>query len=373
MIEIVKKFPNQLLIEEAKLCITLYQPAHRNSGEHVKDQVVYKNLLRNLEEELNKHLSKLETDQWMAPLNEVKEDRGFWQGSLGGIGIFSAEGKAILYRLREEVEPQIMVGDAYYITPLIEDIQKNKEFFLLGLSLSDFTLLKGDYFSMEEVVPEEGTPRTLKEVEGEQHTDGFLTHGSYAGPGRDNAIFHGQGARKDEVMKDLEKYFRYVDKYVNQEILKLGPRPLVLVSLKEHQGEFRKISDNPYLVSVGVLEAFDPYRKEDQIYQAKAILEEERRKEDEKTLDLFRLEMSRDLASDDIVQIQKASDEKRIRMLIMAPPLFEPVDLGDQGNRDKLLKEKIAISVIKNGGEVMISQEEWITPFSKIGAIFRYG
>lgn len=369
MIEIVKNFPDPMLMEPQKLGFSLFQPARPGSVEQAADQITFKNLLRELDEKLSNLLTRREVESWTGPLQEIKEDRGFWQESTGGMAIFSNGERTILYRFQEEPPPGLWVGEGFVVSPLIHSLQKDIPFYLLGLSLSEFRIFLGSRERLEEIQLPEGTARTLEEVVGKEHTEGFLTHGKYAGPGGNNAIFHGQGARKDEASKDLEKFFRHVDKVVTDEIQKEFPYPVILVSLTEHQGEFRKISANPHLHSQGIMEAFDPSRLDEQGKSAANILESENQEEISRWQEILPGEMAKGLGSDDPEEIQKAADEKRIRILILGHT--EEAALQQQ-EKEILANEKTALTVIKGSGNVIIAEEPMITPNSRIGAIFRY-
>ncbi|MFC2159988.1 hypothetical protein ACFLQS_04665 [Actinomycetota bacterium] len=52
MYEIVREFPNGIFFEESNPCISLYQPTHRFSPENKQDPIVFKNLIREIENSL---------------------------------------------------------------------------------------------------------------------------------------------------------------------------------------------------------------------------------------------------------------------------------------------------------------------------------
>ena len=58
MYEIVKEFPNDIIFEEDEPCISLYQPTHRYSPENKQDPIVFKNLIREIENLLKQKYQK---------------------------------------------------------------------------------------------------------------------------------------------------------------------------------------------------------------------------------------------------------------------------------------------------------------------------
>lgn len=373
MIEIVKNFPDPILMEPQDLCVSIYQPARPGSVELSADQVTYRNLLRELEEQLSERMDKREVQKWLAPLEEIKEDMGFWQDSIGGMALFATADRAMIYRFKGDIQPFLSVGDTFLISPLIRK-RVDIPFYLLGLSLTDFWVYKGSQEGFEEILLPEETPRTLEEVLGGKHTEGFLTHGRYAGPGDDGrgSIFHGQGAKKDEAMIDLERYFRYVDKLVSEEIVSKEPHPIILISLPEHQGEFRKITSNPNLHEQGIPEAFDPIKLEIQGELARRILIAEEEERLKNLAEMLPGEMAKGLASDDPVEISRAAEEGRVRSLLLGGIWDNYKDLTEERREEIRLRERIASDALKRGGNVMVTDGAKITERSEVGAIFRY-
>lgn len=372
MIEIVKNFPDPMLMEPQELCVSIYQPARPGSMELSADQVTYRNMLRELEEQLSERMDKREVQKWLSPLEEIKEDKGFWQDSIGGMALFASSERAIVYRFPGETLPFLSVGDTFLISPLIKK-RIDMPFYLLGLSLTDFWIYKGNQEGLTEVLLPEGTPRTLEEVLGDQHTEGFLTHGRYAGPGGGGgSIFHGQGAKKDEAMIDLEKYFRYVDKIVSDEIVSKDPLPVILISLTEHQGEFRKLSSNPHLHNQGVPEAFDVIKLDQQAELARRILAGEADSGLKSLIEMLPGEMAKGLASDDPVEIRRAAEEGRIRTLLLGELQDNYKELTEDRQETIRLRERTAEDTLKRGGEVLVADGGNITERSDMGAVFRY-
>jgi hypothetical protein len=67
------------------------------------------------------------------------------------------------------------------------------------------------------------------------------------------AMHHGQGSKKDEVEGDAERFFRAVDRAVQEYHSNPSGLPLMLAALPEHHQLFRKVSHNPLLMAEGLM------------------------------------------------------------------------------------------------------------------------
>jgi hypothetical protein len=75
-------------------------------------------------------------------------------------------------------------------------------------------------------------------------------------------MYHGHGGKRDEIEKDIEKFFIYVGRFVLENYSKPSKLPLILVSLKENHNIFKKISHNPYLIEEGIKGSYDSFEIE---------------------------------------------------------------------------------------------------------------
>ena len=69
LFEIIKAFPNDIIYEGHVPCISLYQPTYRYSPENTQDPIVFKNLVRKIENSLKLKYQKSDIDSIMKPFN----------------------------------------------------------------------------------------------------------------------------------------------------------------------------------------------------------------------------------------------------------------------------------------------------------------
>jgi hypothetical protein len=378
--EIASRFPNDIIYQVEGPFISLYQPTHRNFPENKQDSIVYKNLLRSIENSLTKKYEKDFAISLMKPFYELEKDEKFWNATSDGIAVLASKDKCVIYNLQGSVKEFATVANSFHIKPLITAFQSMENYQLLGLSRTNFTLYEGNRFGFSEIELPWDTPRTLEEVLGEQVTDSYLTKGSYGGTG--GHAIHGHGGAKPEMENDTEKYFRYVDRFVLENYSKLSKLPLILVSLKEYHSQFKAISNNPYLLEEGIPKAYDSLEKDELTNKVLEILKPRNSEKIRNLVELYNKAQAESLGSSDLEQVSKAASESRIETLMIEENRIVPgkinyntgkVKHGVLGDPecDDVLDDLAELTLIRKG-EVVILPKEMMPSTTGVSAIYRY-
>lgn len=379
--EIVQRFPQDMITIEDGPLISLYQPTHKSFPDNKQDPIVFKNLLKVIENSLKQRETDDLIDSIMKPFYELKEDTEFWSNTSGGLAVLASQNKCIVYILHSPIKEFAVVANSFHIKPLIKAFQSTERYQLLGLSRENFVLYQGNQYGFEEIVIDPDTPRTIKEVLGDQLSESYLSHGSYAGAGGPT-MYHGHGDVKQEIDKDTEKYFRYVDSYVLENYSKSEKLPLVLVSLAEYHSEFKRISNNPYLLEEGINKSIDALDLDEISKRAQTIIEAINMEKIQKLADSFAKSEAKSLGSSDLVQVAKASYESRVETLLIEEDKIMPgridkktgkVKSGDINSPeyDDILDD-LAEMVLSSGGDVFVLSKDKMPCTTGIAAIFRY-
>ncbi len=379
--EIVKEFPNDIIFEKNKPCISLYQPTHRYSPGNKQDPIVFKNLIREIENSLKQKYKQNVLISAMKPFYQLEEDKDFWNNTLDGLAILANPTKCILYRLYRPVQKLVVVSDSFHTKPLIRIFQSVDRYYLLGLSGNEFTLYEGDRYGFKEIEMDPGTHKTIEEVLGEQHTDSYLTHGSYGGASGPT-MYHGHGGKKDEAEEDIGKFFRYVDRFVLENYSKPSKLPLILVSLKEHHNIFKKISHNPYLIEEGIKGSYDSFEMEQLTEKAWEIIEPIYLEKTQNLVNSFKNAKANSSGSDNLIQITSAAFENRVKTLLIEADRIIPGKIDDSTGKIELgnikdpdfddILDDLAELVLKKRGEVVILPKERMPSDTGVAAIYRY-
>lgn len=381
MYEIVKEFPNGIIFEEGTPCISLYQSTHRFSPENKQDPIVFKNLIREIENSLKQKYQKNDLNSIMKPFYQIEEEKGFWDNTLDGLAIFANPNKCIVYKLYRPVQELVVVADSFHIKPLIRIFQSVDKYHLLGLSHNGFTLYEGNRYGFEKIEMDPETDRSIEEVLGKQHTDSYLTHGSYGGAG-ETAMYHGHGGKGDEIEKDIEKFFIYVDRFILENYSKPSKLPLILVSLKENHNIFKKISHNPYLMEEGIKGSYDSFGMEQLKEKAWEIMEPIYLEKTQNLVNTFENAKANSLGSDDLAQITRAAFENRVGTILIEADRIIPgkidynngkIELGNIKDPDfDDVLDDLAELVLKKKGEVVMIPKERMPSDTGVAAIYRY-
>lgn len=371
--EIVNRFPEDMIVDNDGPLVSLYQPTSRAFPDNKQDPIVFKNLLHEIESSLEKLLNFKKVDSIMKPLYELRADKAFWNHTSAGMAVFASVNRCIVYKLDSPVVELAVVANSFHIKPLLKAQQSTENYLLLGLSRENFSLYKGNRYGFEEIQIDPDAPRTLKDVLGSQFTDLNLTHGSYAGAGG-QAMYHGHGDVQQEIDKDTEKYLRYVDAFVLDNYSKELKLPLILASLKEYHSEFRRVSNNPYLIEGGIDQSFDSLNLNEIQKKSQKIIE---------TINTEKInEIFESLDSSDLGEVAKAAFESRVDTLLISEDKIVPGKIdtktgeilyGDISSPDyDDVLDDLAELVLSNGGSVLVLSEDKMPSDASVAAIYRY-
>lgn len=381
--EIVKTFPNDIINEEKGPFISLYQPTHRRSPENKQDIIRFKNLVNEIENSLKEKHSKKDIESLLKPFYALAEDKPFWNTATDGLAILAIENKCVIYQLQRPVKELVVVGESFHIKPLIRNFQSADRYHLLGLNRQEFSLYEGNRYGFEEIKLDPEVLRTLEDVIGDEYTEPHLSGGSGRAGGAGVAgTLHGHGGRKDEINKDIEKYFRYVDKFILDNYSNFMKIPIVLVALDENQGFFRTISNNPYLLEEGIKKDYKALSKEQLKENAWKIIEPFYLNKTKVLTEKFEQARSQFLASDDLSEISRAIFNNRVETLILEADRIVPgkinketgeLRLADAGDPEAINSlDELAYLLYKNKGEIIILPKERIPSSTGAAAIYRY-
>ena len=375
--QIVTEFPHPMMEKGKRPVISIYVDTHIKKPDRLENPIRFKNLVKEAQASLKEKEFKGFKDLFSL-FKEMEEDALFWEGATEGMAILGDEEECIVYKLPVNVKSLAIVSDSYYIKPILRSFQSDGHYHVLGLNRDNFILFEADRYGIQGI-PVDQKDATMEGVLGTEKT---APHLSVASIGGDQSMYHGHGGAKDERKVDQEKFFRHVDAFVMEHYSKTHKIPLILVGLDEHQGEFRKLSKNNYLIEEGIKIAVDSLDKKALHEKVQDVMNKLFEKELQERLDSFSAAHAKDLGSDDLVQIGRAIAEGKVATLYLAentvhPGLFD-ANLGSvvQGEiadpRVGDVYDDMAEVVLSRGGEVLILEKEHMPTERDIAAVYRY-
>lgn len=375
--QIIKEFPHPMMEKGKRPVISIYVDTNIKKPDRLENPIRFKNLVKEAQASLKDKEFKGFKDLFSL-FKEMEEDALFWEGATESLAILGDEEECIVYKLPVNVKSLAIVSDSYYIKPMLRSFQSYGHYHVLGLNRDNFILFEADRDGIHGI-PVDEKDSTMEGVLGTEKT---APHLSVASIGGDQSMYHGHGGAKDERKVDQEKFFRHVDAFILENYSKPYKIPLILVGLDEHQGEFRKLTKNKYLINEGIKVDVDSQDKKSLHEKVQNVMKELFKKELKERMDIFSEAHAKDLGSDDLVQIGRAIAEGKVATLYLEenkvhPGLFDP-QLGTivQGKiadpRVGDVYDDMAEVVLSRGGEVLILDNEDMPTESDIAAVYRY-
>lgn len=381
---LTKELIQELLAADQAPCLSLYMPTHQKHPENLQDIILFKNLVKQMEDSLMQKYSANETQEYLKPLEALFSDNDIWNYTKEGLAVFSAKGMFIVVGLHRSVEELAMVADSFHTKPLRQYLQSLDHFHVLGLTLHDIQLFEGNRHSLTEVELTADTPKTISEALGNELTDKHSTVASYGGVGGEStSMHHGHGGNKEESEKDAERFFRVVANAIYENFSKPTGWPLILAALPEHHNLFQKVNKGPLLLSKGI--AINPSSvSPDQLAKmAWEIMEPEYNLKLDSLVDRFEQARANGKGSDNYKEVAVAAVEGRVDTLLVEADRIIAVKVTNlvTGNTQKKdlsnprvddLLDDLGELVIRMGGQVMVLPTDKMPSETGLAAIFRY-
>jgi Bacterial archaeo-eukaryotic release factor family 3 len=374
-------YPADLLADHEPPCLSLYQPTHRTHPDKRQDPIRYRNLLKTIDESLERRYQSRDVKPILEPFRRLATDELFWNNTLDGLAVVGARDLFRVYRLQRPVPEFVVVADSFHVKPLLRIAQSADRYQVLAVDRRDIRLFDGNRDTIDEIQIAPGVPRTLTDALGAQETERHLTVASYGGL-RGPGMHHGHGSRQDEVDLDTERFFRVVDRALLEHHSRRSGLPLILVALPEHQAAFRAVSHNPYLMSEGIPVHPDSLTIESLRERSWQVMEPKYLARLSQLIEEFGTAHARGLATEDLSETAAAVVTGRVATLLVdasheVPGRLDATtgaitydDLAEPQVDDVL--DDLGESVLRRGGQVVVVPSDRMPTRTGAAAIFRF-
>lgn len=374
-------YPQTLLAEREAPCLSLYQPTHRHSPDREQDPIRFRNLVKALEQSLQRRYPNRDIAPLLAPFHALAEDAGFWKTTFDGLAVLGASGFFRVYRLQRAVPELAIVADTFHTKPLMRIVQSADRYQVLALDRQEAWLLEGNRDSLDEVPLAAGVPRSIDEafdrdIERERATR------VYGRSGSSSSVRQGTDVRQDNIDNDTEAFFRAVDRAVLEHHSRPSGLPLLLAALPEHQTRFRALSRNSQLLADGI-ELNPGALSIEQLREAAWQLVQPRYLARLAGLvDAFGAANAGGRGSDQLGDVARAAVAGRVATVLLEADRQIPGRLDTVGGSivpsvlenpsvDDLLDD-IGEQVLKNSGEVVLVPADRMPTKTGVAAIYRF-
>jgi hypothetical protein len=371
------------LIEKPEgVCVSIFMPTHRMSTETLQNPIRFKNLMQQAEEQLVTGGLRGQAARDLLEPPRKLDDYQFWQHQSDGLAIFISTNVFRYYCLPLNFEELVVVTDRFHVKPLLPLLTSDGKFYILALSQNEVRLLQGTRYSVSEVdladVPQ-SIAEALKYDDPEKQLQ-FHTGTPQVGSDR-TGMFHGQGAGNDEQKDRLLRYFRKVDRGL-QELLKNQRSPLVLAGVDYLLPIYKEANTYPCLMDEGITGNPKELKAEQLHSSAWEIVQPHFEQAQQDVINRYQELAGTGQTANTIRDVVSAAYYQRVESLFVPVGvqqwgLFNPSSSEVQLHQehepgDEDLMDFAAIQTILNGGTVYAVEPEKVPGDERLAAIFRY-
>jgi hypothetical protein len=219
--------------------VSIYLPVTHQPGELDKNRIRVKNATRDAGRQLESaKMDERAAASMLKPLEEAGDD--LFSHPAPGVGVFLGGDEPVFAEIPAATAEFVLAASHFHVKPLIAALPHAAGFSVLALSENSVRLLRGDGYTLEPVDTGRELPRSLADVAGHDLSERQLQH--HAGDrGSAEAIYHGQGAGKDDKEPEVERFLRKVDEVLNSKYLR--GQPLILAGVSGLLAQYRKASE----------------------------------------------------------------------------------------------------------------------------------
>jgi hypothetical protein len=359
-------------------CISLYQPTHRHHPDNQQDPIRYRNLVRDLEASLRHQYPQREVRGLLEQFDALARDARFWNYRTEALAILASPATFHVFDLQRPVKELLIVADSFHVKPLLRVLQSADRYQILCLTRQDARLYEGNRDALDSVELTD-VPATITEALGEELTEPRHAVRSITSQ---TSMHHGAGHKKDEIDTDLPRFFRVIDRAVLEHHSRPSGLPLMLAALTEYHTPFRDVSHNPYLMPEGLHVNSAALSLDELREQAWKKVEPLYLKRLAELTESYQIARSRQLGSDDLAEVARATMAGRVGTLLVEADReipgrvnavtgeIEPGDLSQPDVGDVL--DDLAEAILRMNGTVVVVPTERMPAATGVAATYRF-
>lgn len=313
--------------------VSIYIPVkrtQREGGQQDWDRIEFKDLCAEAYRRLGEEAAETDWAGIKQKLDYIlaHEDLPLWVDAAQGLAFLITNQDAYVINMNTAPEPTVVVGPQLYLKPLFADQMHEMSYKLLLLNTDFFALLDGDYNGVHYVpLPDDVKAyfaETFPEFDGETTALDYYSLTDHESP------YHDHKSRNDVTKEEAEKFFRYVDKAMNDKLVRNSNDPVILVTAPEHEHLFRKLCTFETLLPEGINK--DPRTLSGATLRdgAVAIIEGIRSKDLAKLKEDYGYKASKGEASDSLPDIGLALVERKVGVLFLEEGKGVPGTFNDE-------------------------------------------
>lgn len=191
-------------------CVSLYCPLERTGRTSPQDNIRMKNLLSEAESRLSKVGMRAATARDLVQKVRSRLDElDLWTSPGQTAAVFFSPADIRAYRIPHSTAESLAVGNRFRVRPLLDELETDEPLYVLLLGRRNVGLYRVADRKVDQVdVP--NLPRDQEETLNYDEAErAAQVHSAARGlPGKQAAVFHGQGGLPEKAKQDLEIFLR---------------------------------------------------------------------------------------------------------------------------------------------------------------------
>jgi hypothetical protein len=376
----IKNFEDLASVKDNN-CVSIYIPT-QSAGENRDSHIRFKNKVLQAKNTLKKKgFHESDAIHFLKPCFDMVDDPGFWRQLSNGLAVFRSKDIFVYYHLPISFRDFYMVGNNFYLLPLIPVFNENGQYFLLALSQQSVRLFSASRDHISEINIADSVPRSISESVGEDYEQKSLQYQTGYTQGA-QIMFHGQGSGKDDKKVETEKFLRDVDTHLKN-VINDYSIPMIVAAVDNVFHLFKKVNTFPHLHEKFVRGNPDESDEKKLHKESWEQIKDDFLKDKEEKTGKYSFLASQDRTSENIEEIVPAAFQGKIDTLFVQKNQHiwggyneeynsvSKKDIKEDG--DSCLLDIAAKSTFLQQGHVYLAEEEEMPANnSPVNAIFRY-
>ncbi len=363
-------------------CLSVYHALTRRSlNQSAKaNSLEWKEVLRGIEPQIQQNGAKgrelLETvSDWDAVM-QGQEPQG------KSVAVFRSSDVFCVTWVNEPVRTRAVIGPRFFIRPLLPELTRNREFYILALSQKNVRLLRCTSKTSEDVPFPQGVATSFDAYLNLAKPDHVVDNRGTPGPssGSSKGVLFTTSSDREDKDEYLAHFYRQIDRGVNEALRGKGV-PVILAAVEYEIALYRSINKYPQLAEECVEGAPNGLKSGEMHARAlDAMLRRYERKTDE-LLTEYNHKVGGG-ASNRLKEIVPAAHDGRVLTLLVSDSL-ETTGAFDQAtntvkgrqtgtSEDEDLVNNAAIETILHAGQVFVVPNGKMPNGTPMAAIYRF-
>ena len=338
--------------------VSIFLSTHRAFPDNRQDPIVYKNCVQEAESLLSADHPRRVWEGIINQLMSLLEDQDFWNHTTEGLAVLAAGDQMASFQLDTPLEKQIIIGKHFHLAPVYPLLQSIGQAFLTDISRDRFSIYQVSREGIDQVVLPD-VKASFPELFDDFDANADLNVGSYSGLA---GTHHGHRARPEEIEKERDKYFRYLD----EAFIKLHKDtglPMILAGTESNLAEYRRLAKGDFYLDGAIQKPLDSLDHKELLSQVKEHLKPHLKKGMESLNTRVSNRRNENKTVNSLPDIAAAAQEGRVELLLLPKKPRESV-------RAQL--DAASEQVLQNGGEVLSLDPEDLDLGGQSLALLRY-